>query len=168
MKNDFWNSAFVNGLLLAFVSVIFILLQTLLPGSSVLITLGKLVATVGVLYYFMRQFSQAQESFSYGEGFKYGFTVSFCSAIALTVYTFVHNTYLFPEQMEAQIEAVMQVMERVGGSAQAPQMDLFLNNMSRFMLIGIFLNATIMGLIAPAILANFTKKEQPLFTDSQE
>ncbi|MCL1973414.1 MAG: DUF4199 domain-containing protein [Bacteroidetes bacterium] len=166
MKTDFWNSAAVNGLLLALVSIIFMLLPTLLPGYGWVWTILKLVATISALSFFMKQYGKEQEYFSYGQGFRYGFTVSFCSAIAYAVYVFVHQTYLFPETMAQQTEAAMQAMQRYGNSG-ALDLDKWANNMPAIMTLIMFIYASIWGLIISAILANYSKKEQPPFYDSE-
>ncbi|MCL2501961.1 MAG: DUF4199 domain-containing protein [Bacteroidales bacterium] len=167
MKTEFWNSVAVNGLLLAIVSVIFTLLQTVVPGYNLVLTIVKLVATISVLYFFMKQYSREQEYFSYGNGFKYGFTVSFCSAIAFAVYVFVHHAYLFPETMEQQMQAAMQTMERYGSSGSL-DLEQLGNSMPVIATFGLFFYALIWGLIVSAILAGFTKKEQPPFYDSED
>ena len=167
MKTEFWNSIAINGLLLALVSIIVTLAQTLIPAYSILFSIFKLIATVGVLFYFIKQYGMEQDSFTYGNGFKYGFMVSLCSAIVLTFYMFVHHTYIFPDLFETQIDAAMQIAERFN-SAGSIDIERLMANLPLYMIFGVFLNAIIYGLIFPAILANFTKKELPPFASPEE
>ena len=166
MKTDFWNSAAINGLLLALVSIIVMLLQTVLPGYGWVLTLLKLAATIGALLYFMKQYSREQEYFTYGNGFSYGFATSFCSAIAMAVYVFVHHTYLFPETMQLQTEAAMQIAQNYGNTGGV-DLEKFVGKTPVYMPFYSLFYALIWGLIIPSILANFTKKEQPPFYDSE-
>jgi hypothetical protein len=167
MKTDFWNSIAVNGLLLALVSIIFMLLQTILPSWHWVFTLAKIVTTISVLYFFIKQYSKEHEYFSYGDGFRYGFGVSFCSAIVFAVYVYVHYTYIFPESAETFKEAMMQAMQRFN-NAEGLDLDVLINNLPVIMCFSMFFYAVIWGLIIPAILAGFTKKEQPPFMDADD
>jgi len=167
MNTEFWNSAAINGLLLALASIAFMLLQTILPGYGILLSLLKLVVTIGVLVYFMKQYSKEQEYFSYGNGFRYGFTLSFCSAVAIAIYVFVHYTYLFPDLLETTINASMQAMQNYGNSGSL-DLDKWANNMPVIVSVSLFIYAIIWGLIAPAIIANYTKRGQSPFADSEE
>ncbi|MDR2585159.1 MAG: DUF4199 domain-containing protein [Prevotellaceae bacterium] len=169
MKTEFWNSAAYNGLLLALVSIIFTLTKALIPttGIAAALTITKLVFTVGVLYYFIKQYSREQENFLYKNGFRYGFAVSLCSAVVLAVYAAVHYLYIFPDALDKEIETVLEVMEKANAPGN-PFLDMMLKHYLPVKVFGEFLNPVIWGLIVSAILASFTKKEVPLFDPSGE
>jgi len=168
MKNDFWNSAAVNGLFVALVSIVFILIRGLFPmfpslaKFSFVFTIIKLIGTIGILFYFMKQYSQEQESFSYGDGFRYGFVVSLCSAIVLAAYACLHYVLLFPDSLDAELEAIKPLIEQFGAQSSF-DFDLFITYKLPIKIFGEFFNPLVWGLIIPAILANFTKNELPLF-----
>ena len=114
METNKLSSAAFNGLLLALVTILSTLITTVIePGVaiSIILWIVKLVATVWLLYYFIREFSKPKEYFRYGDGLSYGVLVSFFSAIICACYFFLHLALLFPETMNAQMEQVIESLQ---------------------------------------------------------
>lgn len=167
MKTNLWSSAAVNGFLLSLITIFFTLVQTAFPTNGmavgILIWIVKLVATVGVLYYFMKSFGQEQDSYPYGQAFTYGFVVSFCSNIVITCYLWLHYTLIFPEAIEKQLEVMQPMLEQYGTDLSTAGM--ILNNMPVVISVSIIILYTIYALIFAAILASFVKKAEEPFAD---
>lgn len=107
METNKLSSAAFNGLLLALVTILSTLITTVIePGVaiSIILWIVKLVATVWLLYYFIREFSKPKEYFRYGDGVSYGVLVSFFSAIICACYFFLHFALLFPDSITSQME----------------------------------------------------------------
>ena len=169
MKSNLWSSAATNGFLLALVTVIVTLFSTAFPmnvGINLLITIVKLVVTIGLLYYFMKSFGQEVDTYPYGTAFTYGFAVSFCSNIVIACYFWVHYTLLFPDAIEKALKGMQQAL------AQYPidqaSLDFVMNNLPVIMSVAPLILYTLFGLIFAAILANFAKKAELPFTDETE
>ena len=171
MKANFWSSAAANGLMLSLITVVYTLFMAAFPMESrvagFLVGLVKLIATIGVLYYFMKGFGQEQESYTYGNAFGYGFAVSFFSNIVIACYLLVHYVYLFPDAIENSLKAVQQAMTQY--TVDQATLDLINKNLPLIVSISPFLVYTLLALIIAAILAGFAKKAEPIFTeDTQE
>ena len=75
---------------------------------------------------------------------------------------FLSITVLFPETVDQITEQVQGVLAAQNYDAeQENQTMAMLNNLPQIMLFGSLIYYTLYGLIVSAILANFTKKENP-------
>lgn len=75
---------------------------------------------------------------------------------------FLSITVLFPETVDQITEQVQGVLATQNYDAeQENQAMAMLNNLPQIMLFGSLIYYTLYGLIVSAILANFTKKENP-------
>jgi len=170
MKANFWSSAAANGLMLSLITVIYTLFMAAFPMESrvvgFLIGLVKFIATVGLLYYFVKGFGQEQESYSYGNAFGYGFAVSLFSNVVIACYLLVHYLYLFPDAIEKSLQVVQQTMTQY--PVDQATLDIINKNLPVIVSISPFLVYTILALIISAILAGFAKKAEPIFADETQ
>ncbi len=101
MNHQFWNKAAIYGILLALITILFSVLQTVLPSDSKILGFSlwaiKLAGTVGLLFYVMKDFGKGQDTYLYANAFKFGLAVSFCSSIIAAAYYYLHVMFLFPE-----------------------------------------------------------------------
>ena len=161
-----WNSAALEGLKLAAISIIFMLVATLIPqnltGSilAILLTILKLAATITFLWFAMKKYSTrnaAAEGFTtYGKVFSYGFITSMFSGIVLAVFTFLNMKFISPESTEAAKEAYLTQLNAVPGIQQSV-VDMFANNLETVTSFGMLFSALFYGLIWSLILASSTK-----------
>lgn len=168
MQKNTWSLAAINGLMLALVTVIITLLQTILePGTAVKILLGvlKLGLSLWLLYYFIREYSKDKELFTYRDGFNFGFKICLLSSVVCAAYICVHMTLIFPdaiadalEQGAAILESsnpdALEVLERIGGK------------LPLISTIFTLIYNTLFGLVATAVIANYTKKGDIFSTPS--
>ena len=160
------NSAAVNGLKLAAISIIISLLASFLPKSgtgifiSFLVSLVKLAATVTFLWWAMKSFSvrnAAIEGYTtYGNVFSYGLLTSLFSGIVLAAYSFIYMKWIDPQSVETLKEESMAQIEQING-IDTGIMEMFFNNMEMWSVIGTLVSAMFYGLIFSAILASSTK-----------
>lgn len=161
-----WNSAALDGLKLAAISIIFMLIATLIPQSktggilATLLTILKLAATITFLWFAMKKYSTrnaAAEGFTtYGKVFSYGFITSMFSGIVLAVFTFFNMKFISPESTEAAKEAYLTQLSEVPGIQQSV-VDMFANNLETVTSFGMLFSALFYGLIWSLILASSTK-----------
>ncbi|MPM93244.1 hypothetical protein SDC9_140380 [bioreactor metagenome] len=133
---------------------------------SIILWIVKLVATVWLLYYFIREFSKPKEYFRYGDGLSYGVLVSFFSAIICAFYSILHYALLFPDSITTQMGQVIESIQSSGGDTST--YDALMPNMPYFISIGTLFYYTILGLIFSAIIANYTKKETFFFGNENQ
>lgn len=166
MQTNKWSVAALDGLLLALVTITVTLIQTVLsPGTAIiwLLWLVKLISSLGLLYYFIKDYAKDQDLFTYKDGFRFGFMISLLSSLICACYMFLHYAVIFPDSMAAQLEQIssaiqssnpdgMAVLDKIGG--KLPQI------ISVFSLF----YYTIFGIIVSSIIANYTKKGD-IFTE---
>ena len=173
MQKNFWNSAAMDGLLLALVCIIMTLAKsaiTLGSGLAIVLQIGQVVATIWMLLYFMKRYGASQEQYPYGGAFNYGFTVSLCSNIIILAYLLLHYNILFPDAVTDAVVAMESFMEGFA-SGYGTDMSLVDTMMKYYHLIApisAFLMYTIWAAIISAILASFAKKETPMFPTEEE
>lgn len=162
-KKTKWSLAAKYGLILSSVTVIVSLLGMLnLPGIVVtLITIAKFAAIAYLLHRFMTKYSQMTEgSVSYGASFKFGFLICFLSSIVCTTYSYIDYTLFRPELIETMIETMLAVQGQMGATGGVMMDYQTLSSlMPKTIIFSLFFNYIIFGLIFPAIIANYTKKE---------
>ena len=161
MKSNLWSSAATNGFLLALVTIIFTLFQAAFPMEGIavnaLLSLVKLVATIGLLFYFMRAFGQTQEdSYTYSQAFSYGFLVSFCSNIVIACYFWIHHTMIFPDLLEKSLSNMEKLYAQYNVDQAA--IDIVIKYWPVISSVGPFILYSLLALIFAAILALFAKK----------
>ena len=169
-----WSLAAKYGLILSSVTIIVSLLGMLeLPSwIGTIISILKFVAIFYMLNYFMKSYSEMYDgSVSYGTSFKFGFLVCFCSTIICTAYTYIDYTVFRPEVIELMIETMLTAQNSMGATSSVVfDYQMLSSMMPKVLIFSLFLDYIIFALIFPAIVANFTKKED-IFdtnTDTQE
>jgi hypothetical protein len=169
MHNKKISSAATSGLLLASITIISTLIQTVLePGTAVnlLIWAAKFVGSLWLLYTFVRQLSQTSDTFTYKDGFRYGVLVSFFSSLICASYMFLHYAVIFPDMVAEQMQAAAQMMQ----SSNPEAVDSFGKieaNLPQIIFVFTLIYYTLIGVIASAIIANYTKREQ-LFEEADQ
>ena len=161
-----FNSAAIEGLKLAAISIIFMLISTLIPQNTtggiiaILITILKLGATITFLWFAMKKYSVRNatvEGFTtYGKVFSYGFLTSLFSGIVLAAFTFINMKFISPESTEAAKEAYMTQLSAVPG-IDGNMVDMLANNLEAVTSFGMLFSALFYGLIWSLILASSTK-----------
>lgn len=169
------NSAAVNGLKLAVISIIFSLIASLIPQNmggafiGIIITLAKLGATITFLWWAMKTFSAknaaAQGFTTYGNVFSYGLLTSLFSGIVLAVYSFINLKWINPDSVQAMKDAYLTQLENTGSGIDLSSIELIFNNLEVVSVIGTLISAVIYGLIFSAILASSTKIEPHQFNN---
>lgn len=160
MQTNKWSIAALDGLLLALISITATLIQTVfVPGTAItwLLWLAKLTGSLGLLYYFLKDYSKDQELFTYKDGFRFGFMICLLSSLICACYLFFHYAVIFPDSAAASLEQAtaalqssnpqgVEMLDKIGG--KLPQI-LFLASLVYY---------TLFGVLASAIIANYTKK----------
>ena len=170
MKANFWSSAAVNGFLLALITVVYTLFLSAFPleGKLAAFALGlvKLIATVGVLYYFMKEFGKEHETYSFGDAFSYGLVVSICSNILIACYLVAQYTFIFPDSVDKITESMQKAYKQF--NVDQSSVDMILKNLRLVLSLGPLVMYTFLGAIFSAIIASFVKKAEPVFDDETQ
>ena len=161
MQSNKWSIAAQNALILALVTILATLLQAVFPQMpgfiGILIWIVKLVLSIYLVYYFIKDYSKHFETFTFKQGFNFGAILCLLSSVICAAYLFLHMGFLFPEATTSQMEMVAQTMESSnpeGAEAIFGVMEHLPKLAFGFSLI----YYTIFGLIVSAIVANYTKK----------
>ena len=166
MQSNKWSSAIVSGLLLALITIAVMAIRyTLAPTGivSILIWLIKIVASIWLLYYLIKEFAKPADIFTYKDGFIYGSIVCLVSTVVCTLATLIFM-YIFADSINAQMETAMSMV----GSSNPEAVEKLAEWMKSGLLtviacVGSFVWLYLFGIIASAILANFTKKGSVVF-----
>ena len=165
-----WSSAAKNGLILASITIGVSLISSLLHSSSfivgALLWIVKTGGSIWLLHRIMKEYSALKESISYGESFKYGFAVTLFSSLVISAYLFLSLTVIFPSEMEKMTEVMQMVMQMVmaNGNYTAEEESAMERLMGRFPQYYVIVNIiylSILGAIASAVIASFTKRTNP-------
>ena len=165
-----WSSAAKNGLILASITIGVSLISSLLHSSSSIVGALLWIVTTGgsiwLLHRIMKEYSALKESISYGESFKYGFAVTLFSSLVISAYLFLSLTVIFPSEMEKMTEVMQMVMQMVmaNGNYTAEEESAMERLMGRFPQYYVIVNIiylSIVGAIASAVIASFTKRTNP-------
>lgn len=161
-----WNRAAIDGLKLAAISVAFMLIAQMVKGGlSVVLTLLKLGATIGFLWWVMKKYSQDNAAIQgitpYGEVFKYGIITSFLSSIVLAVFLYINMVWINPDAIEAALDAYQSQMRSFNDEAAEAMLESIFNNIEIISCASAILMYTLWGIIISAILASSTKKDTP-------
>jgi hypothetical protein len=169
-----WSLAAKYGLILSSATIIVSIIGMFnIPGwLGTILTIAKFVAIFYMLRYFMEKYSEMYDgSVSYGTSFKFGFLVCFCSTIICTAYTYIDYTVFRPEVIELMIETMLTAQNSMGATSSVVfDYQMLSSMMPKVLIFSLFLDYIIFALIFPAIVANFTKKEDifDINTDTQE
>ena len=159
MQPNKWSAAATNGLLLALVTILYTLIQTIFDvptAISLILWAGKLFATIWLLYYFIKDYSHQFEIFTYKDGFSFGFLISFMSSLVCAAYMFLHYSLLFPDSIAEQMEAAMIML-----SSDPDAVENLLKieaKLPHIMFAVSIIYYTLFGIIASLIIANYTKR----------
>ena len=160
MNQSFWNKAAIYGILLALVSVFFMVLQSVLTPErwmNILFWIVKLAGTLGLLFYFMKDFGKGKDSYTYSDSFKFGLAVSFCSSIIAAAYYYLHVMFLFPDTTGQITNALLSGFEQAGINEEDFNTDKFIARLPVIITISQFIYFNILGLLWSSLLANGTK-----------
>ncbi|HHV39796.1 MAG: DUF4199 domain-containing protein [Bacteroidales bacterium] len=161
MKSSFWNKAAPYGIILALISILFTVLQTVLPLTGTFYTFVmwvlKLAGTLGFLFYVMKDFGKEKESYIYADAFKFGLAVSFCSSIIGAAYYYLHVMFLFPDSVDQLTNAMYQGFEQAGVLDAGFDIDKMLNHLPVVLTITQLFYYNIIGLLWASLLANGAK-----------
>lgn len=163
MKNHSqWRSAATAGFILSLPTILVQLIQTLFTPNTafnLILWVVKLAITLGILYYSIKEYSKDKESFSYKEGFHYGFLVSFFSSIICGCYLFLHYGAIFPNLFADQLAAIIDSL-----SSSNPEAVDSLEKIEAIFPQLIFAISivyyTIIGVVTSSIIANYTKTKE--------
>ena len=165
-----WSSAAKNGLILASITIGVSLISSLLHSSSfivgALLWIVKTGGSIWLLHRIMKEYSALKESITYGESFKYGFAVTLFSSLVISAYLFLSLTVIFPSEMEKVTEAMQMVMANGNytaeeESAMESAMERHMGILPQYYVIVTFIKLSILGAIASAVIASFTKRTNP-------
>ncbi len=169
MHNKKISSAATGGLLLASITIISTLIQTVLePGTAVnlLIWVAKFAGSIWLLYYFVKNFSLTSDTFSYKNGFRYGVLVSFFSSLICACYMFLHYAVIFPDMVAQQMQTAAEMLQSSNPEA-VDSLGKIEANLPQIVFIITLIYYSLIGIIASAIIANYTKKEK-FFEDADQ
>ena len=161
-----WSQAAVKGLLLALVTIACNTVTYLLPDKTfigVLMSLVKLVGSIWLLVYFMKEYRKTtgQQPFSFGVA-----TVLFSSLIC-AFYDAASYAWLFPELLEKANEAMSQTLATLPSEAQGIA-ERMMDNFPRIAFFSGFIKDFIIGLIVAAIANSSMRPKDPFAADKQE
>ena len=161
-----WSSAAKNGLILASITIGVFLISSLLHSSSfivdALLWIVKTAGSIWMLHRIMKEYSALKESISYGESFKYGFAVTLFSSLVISAYLFLSLTVIFPSEMEKVTEAMQMVMANGNYTTEEESaMERLMGRLPQYSVIVNIIYLSILGAIASAVIASFTKRTNP-------
>ena len=161
MQSNKWSIAAQNALILALVTILATLLQAVFPQMpgfiGILIWIVKLVLSIYLVYYFIKDYSKHFETFTFKQGFNFGAILCLLSSVICAAYLFLHMGFLFPEATTSQMEMVAQTMESSNPEG-AEAIFGVMGHLPKLAFVFSLIYYTIFGLIVSAIVANYTKK----------
>ena len=163
-KSQFWKSAMRYGLYIGLVLVVFSILVNLSGNAGKYFNwLQWVILTAGVYFsqYSYRN-NELNGFISYSKCLKFGVVVMICASIFMSLYTYVHITYIdttFIEQMRIQMEDQM-----LQQNLPEEQVELVSQIFARMQTPGVIvisglLGFTIFGFIISLITSLFINKE---------
>ncbi len=161
MQSNKWSIAAQNALILALVTILATLLQAVFPQMpgfiGILIWIVKLVLSIYLVYYFIKDYSKHFETFTFKQGFNFGAILCLLSSVICAAYLFLHMGFLFPEATTSQMEMIAQTMESSNPEG-AEAIFGVMEHLPKLAFVFSLIYYTIFGLIVSAIVANYTKK----------
>lgn len=167
-----WKSAATDGLILSAVTIVYGLITNLLNMAgggdgftgkgiiTVILWLAKFSGALYLLFLFMKQYASKFETLQYGAIFGYGSRVCIFSSIVCACWGYFSMVVLFPKQTSQAMDQIMSVASQYDESQMEAMQTLF-DHLPQISLFGNLLYCIIFGIIAAAIIANFTKKVNP-------
>lgn len=169
-----WSAAAYNGLLLSLVTVIITVLSSAFPNQhnafvSIILWIVRITASLYILYYFMRSYSNGKEEVSYKESFSYGTIICLFSSIVCAGVSYLCMTLIFPDTIDTMMENIGKIMAQQNASAEDEDSIMrIVPHLPELSLIFGFIYMTIFGVIASAIIASYTKKVNPFPTEQNK
>ncbi len=161
MQSNKWSIAAQNALILALVTILATLLQAVFPQMpgfiGILIWIVKLVLSIYLVYYFIKDYSKHFETFTFKQGFNFGAILCLLSSVICAAYLFLHMGFLFSEATTSQMEMIAQTMESSNPEG-AEAIFGVMEHLPKLAFVFSLIYYTIFGLIVSAIVANYTKK----------
>lgn len=161
MQSNRWSSAATNGILLALITIISVLIYEVFEPTNKIISFAiwaiRTIGSIWLLYYFIKEYAKPFNLFTYKNGFHYGFLLAFFSSLLCAAYMFLHYAVIFPDAIAAQTEQIMKMME-ASNPAAIDSFEKMIPMMPQIIFISTFIYNTIIGIIASAIIANYTKR----------
>jgi hypothetical protein len=171
---SFWGTSAADGLYLALVSICIMALGyflTLPTWIGTILSIAKLVASIWLLAYFMKQYCQALGKATFGQAFGFGMMTTVFSSILCAAFSFLVIEYLKPDLISQSLNTVMQQYQSQSAemaSAMEQVMDTYGNNLPQFMFIGSMLWYTFIGLIASLCIAGSVRTVRNAPEDNEE
>lgn len=160
MQTNRWSAAATSGILLALVTIISTLIQAVFAPIAVInIALWaiKSIGSIWLLHYFIKEYAKPFNLFTYKDGFHYGFLVALFSSLLCASYLFLHYAVIFPDSMAAQMDQVMEMMATTNPDA-IDTLEKIGPQLPKLIFTATLFYYTLIGVIASAIIANYTKK----------
>ncbi len=165
------STAAIYGIYLAAITVVCSLLTTSLElkgAVSILMWIVKFAGTNYLLYYFMKRYANDYNVSKYGKNYSFGFLVSVFSSIICACYAYFSLAILFPNQTQEAINIMQESMSQQPMTSEVESvMEKITSNLPQITLFGTLVYYIIYGAIASAIIANFSKKEETPFSNSE-
>lgn len=155
-----WTQAGLNGLLLSLITIaveVPIMVFKNMPGIvSTILTMIKIAGSFTLLLYFVRKYTETLEYVSFGDGFKYGFAISFFSSIVCTLAHIVTVTMIVPDLIPQTLDSAFQIWESAGMAGMFDYNTL-LKMMPGLLAGSKMFSCLIFGLLFSSIIASMTK-----------
>lgn len=169
-----WKSAATDGLILSAVTIAYGLITNLLNMAgggdgftgkgtiTFILWLAKFSGALYLLFRFMKQYASRFERLQYGAIFGYGSQLCIFSSIVCACWGYFSMVVLFPKQTSQAMDQIMSTASQYNfDEGQMEAMQTLFDHLPQITLFGNLLYCIIFGIIAAAIIANFTKKVNP-------
>lgn len=164
-----WKRAATDGLILASVTVVIILLGNFIKSQflSTLFWIIKLTGSIYLLYRIMKQYGKETKESTFG----YGAIVCLFSSLVCAIFLFFEYTLIAPDAVTEMFDSMFTMMNQSGSMTDQVN-DMLLkveDNFAQYACIGNFFYYAIFGVILSAILNNSTSAPKDIFgtTDTQ-
>lgn len=170
-KNQLWNEAGKNGLILAAVTSALFFLATwlttvkmpailagLLSGA---VWMGKLVGCIWIVRYFMLKYVRHDEKLTNSDSFKLGCASTFLSAIIYSGILLAYYKFLDPEYFQKAIDAALQAYYSMLDSNSRAALDQMIPNLPEITFFTNLLYCSIYGVVVSAILSRNIPESNP-------
>lgn len=160
MQSNRWSTAATSGLLLALVTIISSLVQAVFePNNVINIVIWTLrsVGSIWLLLYFIKEYAKPFNFFTFKDGFHYGSLIAFFSSFICAVYITFHFTIIFPDAMTSQIDKLVEAMA-TSNPDMIDSLDKVIPKLPLIISFFTFIYYSLIGVVASAIMANYTKK----------
>ncbi len=161
-----WSQAAVKGLLLALITVACNTVTYLIEGNtivSILMFIVRLVASIWLLVYFMKQYKATTGQ----EPFSFGVAVVLFSSLICAFYDAAALAWIFPGLQDQVSEALSQTMSSLPSESQSI-MERMMDHYPRIAFFSTFIKDFIIGLIVAAIANSSMRPKDPFAADKKE